>query len=184
MTKTFKNYDVTFNGHEKEVEEIRAFLKNDKKHLIIVGSTGRGKSHLCEAIANEAGRFINDQCQNENYVKFIKAEMLYYLFLKEAYGMDINKFFLPKNSLRQIIKSPIVIIDDLGSEKREPKDKENFVNAFKIFVDEFNRKLIITSNLDMAAMTTRYGEKIISRLFDVNITDIVVLEGKDYRDKK
>jgi len=180
MIKTFKNYDINFNKHTWQVKAIRLFGKSRYRQLVIFGESGRGKTHLMQAILNGTGTYEKG-FRSVKKVRFVRAEEFYFLILRSAFGMEVNDFFCPDFSFDDMMESRVIIIDDLGKEKKESKDKENFVTAFKLLLDKYKGKVIITTNMNKKSILDRYGEFIHNRIFDKNITLKILLTGKDYR---
>lgn len=180
-TKTFESYDICFNGHQGQVEIIKKFGKSEFRQLLIFGQSGRGKTHLVQALSNAAGN-MDYGLRYTPKIKVVMAEEFYFTILKSAYGLPVNDFFCSKWDFDELMyASKAIIIDDLGKEKQEAEGKENFNNAFKMVLDKYRGKIIITTNLNREAIYKRYGEFIGNRLFDENITQTIVLGGKDYR---
>jgi DNA replication protein DnaC len=179
LTKTFDNYDLRFNGHHGQVEIIKKFGKSEFKQLLIFGQSGRGKTHLVQALSNKAG-LMDYGLKYTPKIKVVMAEEFYFTILKSAYGLPVNDFFCSKWDFDELMyASKAIVIDDLGKEKQEAEGKENFNN-----LDKYRGKIIITTNLNRKDIYERYGEFIGKRLFDENITQTIVLGGKDYRTEK
>ena len=152
-----------------------AFVENftpAKGNLLLLGTTGTGKTHISTAIAKsviEQGfSVIYDSAQN--IVAAYENDRFH-----SGYGQnepEANKF----------TECDLLIIDDLGTE---------FVNSFTVsclynlFNTRQNRGLstIISTNLSPKELTTRYEDRIYSRIIG-NDYKILQFVGEDYRLKR
>jgi DNA replication protein DnaC len=170
--KTFKNFDVKFNGQGIEVAEVFDFLGNrEQKRLILKGDVGRGKTHLAQACNNHSIEHYKMRSE------IISARRLYWLF-RELESFECE--YIYEKAMRRIWAAKVFIIDDLGNEKQT--DTQIFNQNFIEILDEFEGKIIVTTNLSEKDMENIYGVKIVSRLYDD--AKVIVLKGKDYRRSK
>jgi DNA replication protein DnaC len=166
--KTFASFDPNFNGQMDDVKTITDFLISPSdKRLILKGDVGRGKTHLAQACKN----YFND---HDERAEIISARRLYWLF-RELEGFDCE--YIYEKAVKRIWAAKLFIIDDLGNEKQNETQVFN-QNLIEI-LDEFDGKIMVTTNLSEKDMENIYGSKIVSRLYD-NAT-VIVLKGKDYR---
>jgi DNA replication protein DnaC len=135
--------------------------------LLLLGATGLGKTHLALAIANSVlGRgygVIYDTAQNI----FVRVE-------EEYFGRGTKKY------TEAVYTCDLLILDELP----------DYASAFTIntFYNIINtrtlshRPMIVSTNLTEAELSSRYGEKIFSRL----IGDFMMLKffGSDIRQLK
>jgi len=73
---TFENYDLTSSSLEVQrlIKELqKGQYLSDYHHVIIMGQTGTGKSHLAQALGNQA-------CRQGKKVKFMRAKKLWEAF--------------------------------------------------------------------------------------------------------
>lgn len=170
-----ERYKVTADGYERiknALVDIKAFIDSFgtvSRTLLFVGKTGTGKTHLSTAIAKsliEKGyEVLYDSAQN------IIADFEYDRF-KSGYGP-----YEPKGD--KYLECDLLILDDLGTE---------FVNQFtnsciyNIINTRQNKGLstIISTNLSSKEITTRYDDRIYSRLMGKD-SKIVLFVGKDSR---
>ena len=170
-SKTFESFDMNFNDQAGDVQEIMTFLLDPKeKRLILKGDVGRGKTHLAQACNNFAQ-------QNGVRSEIISSRRLYLLY-RELEGFDCDWIY--EKAMKRIWAAKIFIVDDLGNEKQT--DNQVFNQNFIELLDEFEGKIIITTNLSEKDMENIYGTKIVSRLYDNAV--IIVLKGCDYRRAK
>ena len=76
---------------------------------------------------------------------------------------------------------PLLVIDDLGSEPVIPNVSEealfNLINERTLR----NRNTIVVTNLSVAALQERYGERVTSRLTDRSTAQLIRLTGENLR---
>jgi len=188
IKQTFENYDCERNDNLKKVEQIKKFPNGDKKHLLLFGKTGTGKTHLAMAIMwqqrfrDSSTRYNKWGFEQPNY-KFVPARKLYFLFLEAMYpSMEIGESFLPEFTYKSLTAGDHefnrgIIVDDLGSEKND--DKENFKTGFTQILEEYRGKIVITTNMDLKDIAERYEDKITSRILNSCLP--ISIDGSDYR---
>lgn len=140
------------------------------KGLMILGNTGTGKTFAIEYLAD----FFKEMCG-------IRMELISASDIARIYAAEGDdgfwKWFCDK-------KSEELIIDDLGSE-RNAKHFGNGGIMPEVITKRYDAwrgsgvRTHFTSNLDLAAIKVRYGERITSRLAEM-IT-LMTIAGKDYR---
>lgn len=150
---------------------VSSFPNNKKRKLIFSGSVGVGKTYLVAAIANEL--------INKGYkVMYISAIDLAQLFLN--YHManvgDKEMLFSP---LKQ---ADMLIIDDLGVEPIY--NSITIPYLYQVLELRGMRHMIITTNLTLEDIEARYGERICSRIVDVDNSMMLRMSGDDLRWKK
>lgn len=160
--------DKLYQGMESYVD---SFPNNKKKKLIFSGSVGVGKTYLVAAIANE----IIKKGYN---VMYISAIDLAQLFLN--YHMtNVNEKDILFAPLKQ---ADLLIIDDLGVEPIY--NSITIPYLYQILEIRGMRHMIITTNLTLEDIEARYGERIYSRIVDVDNAIMLRLSGDDLRLKK
>lgn len=160
--------DKLYQGMENYVDN---FPNNKKRKLIFSGSVGVGKTYLVAAIANEI-------IKKGYKVMYISAIDLAQLFLN--YHMaNVNEKDVIFAPLRQ---SDMLIIDDLGVEPIY--NSITIPYLYQILELRGMRHMIITTNLTLEDIEARYGERIYSRIVDVDNAMMLRLSGDDLRLKK
>jgi DNA replication protein DnaC len=168
--QTFDNFDASRLSQPEILDDIKEFHHSEYKHLILMGKTGTGKTHLAKALLSSLKGKIDKLAFS------ISAMPLYDLFY-DASRNDTARDAV--TTLRSIHDYYYLFIDDLGDEKHT--EREVFNSGFKRILDEFKGRIIITTNLNLEDMKSLYGEKIVSRL--LWRATIKTLEAGDYRVK-
>ena len=177
--QSFDNFDLSIYEDESVRKEMAHNLREAKKYaeefkieaknLLLIGTTGTGKTHLTTAIAKtviENGfEVVYDSAQN------VVAAFEYDRF-KSGYGHYEARG-------EKYMECDLLILDDLGTE---------FTNQFTVscIYNLLNTRLnkglptVISTNLSAGELLSRYEDRIYSRILG---TDTVVLRflGKDNR---
>jgi DNA replication protein DnaC len=152
-----------------EAKKYASEFSRDSKNLLLIGTTGTGKTHLTTAIAREiierGFEVIYDSAQN------VVAAFEYDRF-KSGYGQYEARG-------EKYLECELLILDDLGTE---------FANQFTVscLYNLLNTRLnkglptIISTNLGAGELLSRYEDRIYSRILG---QDTVVLRflGRDKR---
>ena len=172
--ENFETFDIGFYSSEvnrekyginksprENIEQIRDIslnfacnIKNkDEKNLLFIGNTGLGKTFLSNAIA----KMVIDNGYSVIYQTapvFIDKIMQY----KFSYNKEEKKDLYNK-----IFEVDLLIIDDLGT---ETMTNNKYTELFNIINTRLlsNKKIIISTNLKLNELFSRYDERIISRL--------------------
>lgn len=155
-------------GFQDEVIEhmLGVLAKTEERSLYIYGMPGTGKTFLAKALNNELVKALVPVC-------FIRAVDLAITLRKETFGDQY------KEVLAQFSKVPVLIIDDLGTQKNTEWVSETI---FSILDSRYTNRLktIITSNI----APSEHGKdqiRLTSRLSDTKWMRTVYLRGKDIR---
>ena len=179
-TQSFDNFDLQRYTYDPKVyEKMKAnlaaaknYVKNFGKgvnNLLLIGSTGTGKTHLSTAIARELIHSGYDVIYDstQNVISDFESDRF-----RSNYGREENKS-------EKYLDCQLLILDDLGTE---------FTNAFTISTiynllnTRQNRGLatIISTNLSPEELARKYEDRIYSRIIGSECR-VLAFYGKDGR---
>jgi len=125
------------------------------KNLLFIGRPGLGKTFLCNSIAK-------DLLDMGKSVIYQSAPDLVDLVRK--YKFDFDSEEAEEEALRDIYECDLLIIDDLGTELGTQFSGLVIYNILNKRLLE-NKKMIISTNLDVDEIIKTYSERISSRIF-------------------
>lgn len=170
--KTLEQFDFGFNAkiNQQQIKDLSTcqFIK-EKVPVLIVGPCGTGKSHVAQAIAHCAIRNRTD------VLFFTQTQLFQYLQAARATGEYEKK-------CQQLIKIPLLIIDDFGLKPlRTPQDED-----FHDLIAERYEKAstIVTSNLAFEEWGDAFPNKLLGAATIDRLRHAaykIVLEGDSYR---
>jgi DNA replication protein DnaC len=141
--------------------------KTLKKGLFINGKTGTGKTYALHAIRSGLKAKTEKSCSDiENWV-----ELLFELKDKIRTG-NLRDF------MSELTKNHFIFIDDVGAEKQTEWSQEMlYIIVNRAY--EYNKKLIMVTNLTSEEFTQKYGNRIASRITEM--CEVTELKGVDRR---
>lgn len=167
--KTFENFDPKVRGVEAAFRVAKAFAQDPRGWLILHGGVGTGKTHLAAAIANWA---------MNNHIRVLFAVVPDLLdHLRSTFAPSSTTQY---DELFESVRAvPLLILDDLGTENCTPWAGEKL---YQIFNYRYNDMLptVLTTNRPLE----RIDERILSRLKDDSLSEIVEIKADDYRPLK
>ncbi|MBR5292361.1 MAG: ATP-binding protein [Clostridia bacterium] len=143
----------------------QSYPDQSPRDLLIIGSTGLGKSHLLNAIGLEL------------------AARGAYVYKTTAYNlinsaMDAIK---ERSSAPDFIAPDVLIIDDLGTESMIPNiTRETFFTVINER-QTANKATLWATNRDLEFIQESYGDRFFSRLIAPRNTGILAMSGDDLR---
>ena len=149
-------------------EPLMEWLKDPKFMLVLSGTPGTGKTHICAAILNDKW--------NRQEVRYFRDDLLYIEAKKAlSHNWDGSEVMTEKCSSRYLI------IDDFGVGETTPyklECNERMIDYRYSLAEK--GATIITTNLSVKEVKEKYSERISSRLFAKDNTSLF-LEGYDLR---
>lgn len=178
-TDTFESFSCEIQPQEEQRTQAKrakavciryadALPSPEKKNILLIGSSGLGKSFLGNAIARRA-------LENGVAAKRVTASELIRLTMKALSERTVE------DSFRNV---PLLVLDDLGTEPQIPNVSEE--TLFSLIESRIAHGLctVIISNLSGNEMQDRYGERLTSRLADADNTLHLRLSGDNLRWRK
>ncbi len=173
---TFENSDFSKFSQPEEIKKIYDKLQkwceqktHNKSLILISGEVGVGKTFLLSCMANKLTNL-------GNFVTYTTAFAINEKLIKSR--------FLNTYPLNDILNTPYLFIDDLGSESRYKDVTEsgflNIINERKIK----HLPTIISTNLDLAKISELYGERFCSRIIDNDSSLRIKIDSVDLRKNK
>ena len=176
--QSFQNFSLDYYRDDQEnwermrilLEKCKAYaadFRPGKENLLLLGGTGLGKTHLSTAIAREVIEKGYDVVYENAPNLFSDFE--YDRFKSRGEGDERSKKHLT---------AELLILDDLGSEM---PTAFTVACLYNLLNTRQNRGLstIISSNLSHGEISSRYDDRITSRLFGE--FTVFLLQGKDIR---
>lgn len=167
-----------YNSNEKLeaiIDKVASWLIKDDKAdtvgLLLCGGLGNGKTTIALAIASLV-RFIEYEVvhngrHNSQQFKLVDARTL----------VQISRH--DRDNFLSVQSTPLLIIDDLGCEPVESNDYGNVTNPVVEVLShryQFQLSTIITTNLGVKDIRTKYGDRIADR-FNEMMTKVVFTFG-------
>lgn len=177
---TFEDCDLAlFEGNDRDTMNAaysamkifcKKFPKTKNTNILLIGNVGTGKTYLASAVANEL--------ETHGFsVAFMTAFGFNDACRRYHISFDVSR----SDALDALIAADLLVIDDLGTESILRNVTLEYL--YTVISERMNagRHTLITTNLSPAALADRYGERIVSRLFDGRVCLSVALTGKDLR---
>jgi len=168
---TYESYRLdNYQGNDALVKTMQAYVRTDDS-LLLMGSTGVGKTHLVIGMLNE---FL----KTDRSAAFITVPEL---LLKIRATFRDNATQTEDDLAEYYTSRTLLILDDMGAEKTT----EYSISILYLIIDRRHRygeKTIITTNLSFDEIECHLGARIASRLADsktITFTNIV-----DWRKKR
>lgn len=167
---TLDNFEVdAFNRHAHNMagDYAKAFRTGETAGgLILVGPTGRGKTHLAVAILQSVGEgFFIDQTE-----------------LMDDVHREWRRDMESRGYITDCVSTPLLVLDDLYPED-EPDTIASWTKRtlYRIVNQRYNKRLptIVTTNATVSELEARYGSRMVSRL--MREAEVVSVNGLDHR---
>ena len=173
--KLFSNFQVRDLPERAQTTikmlESLSFIEANR-NIILIGSTGMGKTHLAQAIGNQCVR-------SGRSALFLTASELKGRIQRALRSDHVSTF------INKIAKNTCLIIDELGQTEKYNKDETHLL--FSIVERIYNKPgsvIVITSNKESPEWEENFGDSItfeciLDRLFDKALA--VSFSGSSYR---
>jgi DNA replication protein DnaC len=161
-----KSVQARAPGLEGAFREAKRWAEHPTGWLVLLGESGRGKTHLAAAIANERLDAGDTVCFAN--VPDLLDE------LRGTYAPDAAERY--DELLARLRDVPVLILDDLGAQQTTPWAQEKL---YQILNDRYEGRMptVVTTNTEMSKLDAR----IASRLGDLHISVMYEIVAPDYR---
>lgn len=138
---------------EAYMKHVQEFAANPTGFFLISGKNGNGKTFTAEAIY---GKFYHP-CNDNMFWNLADLKMKWQSIYAK-YGS--TEYFL-----NEILKAPLLVLDDLGTTKPTETFMEFlYIISDKRFKQRATQGTIITTNLNSASMREMFGDAFVSRV--------------------
>lgn len=171
--KTLEGFDWSFNPtiNRQQILDLAAGQWIERKECcLIVGPTGTGKSHLAQALGQEA-------CRRGYDVLFTPAaKMLAHLNGGRADGTSDKR-------MAQYLRPDLLVVDDFGLRPLRGREPEDF---YEVIGERYERgSILVTSNRDYTEWPEAFGENALlaSAALDrlAHRAHLITITGASYR---
>jgi len=155
----YENNPVTPRENMKNIVSIcegfvNNFDKNNEENLLFYGSTGLGKTFLCNCIAKKL-------LDSGKLVIYLTAFNLFRIL--EEYRFSQSSHQQNREQLNTILTCDLLIIDDLGTELSNSFTVSELFNIINTRLLE-KRKTIISTNFNLQQFLGTYSQRVFSRI--------------------
>lgn len=158
FNNSFSNFETKTKDEKSAFDKAKLVAKKmarEPTHCLMVGATGRGKTHLATAMMYE----IQRQTDYGKKVLFLSFPALINDTKKGMNLPDVRKQV--DESMNQLKHADLLIIDDLGAER-----ESEFTLAIIDDIIQYGEdsSMILTTNLTGEELSQKYGDRFLSRL--------------------
>ncbi len=176
-THTFENADYNIFDNIDNIHNIYNKMEqwcdeSEYKCVLLCGNTGTGKTYLAECILN---KFIEKGVDARFYSAFSlisKFLKFHTTFSSEEDKMDI---------LQDVLSVPVLVVDDLGSEPKYNNVTQEYMYVLLNERLQAGLRTVFTTNLSLNELSSRYGERVLSRLCNKSTSLTIKMSGGDVR---
>ncbi|MHB1483416.1 MAG: ATP-binding protein [Saccharofermentanales bacterium] len=151
------------NGIRNAVKHfLEKFDDESTRNLFFLGNPGTGKTFLSGCIANELlmeGKSVLYLSSPELYENITEFRML-----SNSFSPDPERFEQASEMYQSILNCDLFIMDDLGTETIHSNRQPELLNILNHRID-YNKKMLISTNLDAAGLSNLYDERVLSRIY-------------------
>jgi len=185
--QTFETYDPSVFPDDEKVDGVRTQRERSlavrdmcrdyaescpdarRPGLLLTGNTGLGKTFLLNCIQN---RLISRG--------FVPIKVTGYRLFEAMHGAHFGEED-KRAEFRQMLDCDILLIDDLGAEPMMQNVTREYLFILLNERQIGRRHTAMASNLTAGNLMERYGERVLSRLFDTLNMQTAELRGRDLR---
>ena len=156
----------------QNVKFARAYAEDfslKSRNLLLMGTTGTGKTHITTAIAKTV-------IERGYTVLYDNTQNIMTAFENDRFHSGYGEY---NPESEKFIECDLLIIDDLGTEFTTPFAVSCLYNLLNTRANK-GLPTIISTNLSYKELTTRYEDRIYSRIMGHNYT-LLYFSGDDYR---
>jgi len=157
--KKFEDYKLTPRENmQKNLVEIEFFIhnfENQKENLLLYGTTGVGKTFICNSIANSL-------LKKGKIVVYNTAFRVLEILENERFQKNVDEN--NKMEYYLLYNSDLLIIDDLGTEMINSFSTSELFNLINLRILK-EKSTIISTNLTPIQLREIYTDRIASRIF-------------------
>ncbi len=171
-TKTLESFDFSFNpsiNRQQLLDLATCSFVRKRRNVLVCGQTGVGKSHLAQALANEAAR------QGFDVVCTDAHAMLLHVHAGRADGSVERR-------LATYTKPPLLVIDDFGL---KPLPPTGAADLYDIINGRYERgSIILTSNRAVTEWPELFGDPLLANAGLDRLAHgatVVSITGKSFR---
>lgn len=153
---------------ESFTEKAKRYMQSPAS-LILMGKSGRGKTHIMFALIRALFEQRNLRLSDIRYFDHVDLERR----LQE----EVTNYKSSRHLIASLCEVPVLVLDDFGIDTGTTRHERDF---YEIINKRFGKGLItiISTNLDEKAIYKAYGERIHSRLKE---SVIIEFNGPDLR---
>ncbi|MFQ5745195.1 MAG: IS21-like element helper ATPase IstB [Acidobacteriota bacterium] len=171
--KTLEGFDWSFNptlNRQQILDLATGTWIARKECTLIVGPSGVGKSHLAQALGQEA-------CRRGYDVLFVAVSKL----LSHLHGGRADGSF--EKRLLSYLRPDLLVLDDFGLRRLKPQESEDLYEVINARYE--HGSILVTSNRDYSEWPEAFGENplLASAALDrlAHRAHLITITGKSYR---
>jgi DNA replication protein DnaC len=174
--KTLVDFDWLFNATTIDRAQIEALAEGEfigrKQNLVVVGQSGVGKSHMIQAIGQQA-------CVLGYRVRYTTSALVLAELTASLADQTLTR------RLREYAKFDLMIVDEFGFDRIERTESPQAASLlYKLINARTGRSTIMVTNIDFEAWGSYLGDPPLAMAFLDRIVDgaiVLKINGKSYR---